>query len=68
VGSNPTLSATSFIFLYLQSVVSIVVSAWHCFPANDGSKFYKFRPKGITYLQTTLNTVFGHLVVNPRIR
>jgi hypothetical protein len=27
VGSNPTLSATSFIFLYLQPVVSIMVSA-----------------------------------------
>ncbi len=29
MGSNPTLSATSFIFLYLQGVVSIMVSALH---------------------------------------
>jgi hypothetical protein len=32
VGSNPTLSATPFIFLYLHSVVSIMVSALYRFP------------------------------------
>ncbi len=35
MGSNPTLSATSFIFLYLQGMVSIMVSALHRFPANE---------------------------------
>jgi hypothetical protein len=35
VGSNPTLSASSFIFFHLQIVVSIMVSALHRFPAND---------------------------------
>ena len=34
LGETPTLSATSFIFLYLQSLVSIMVSASHWFPAN----------------------------------
>jgi hypothetical protein len=29
VGSNPTLSATLFILLHLQSVVSIMVSVLH---------------------------------------
>ncbi len=38
MGSNPTLSATSFIFLYLQPMVSIMVSALHWFPANYGRK------------------------------
>ena len=32
MGSNPTLSATTFIFLYLQALVSIMVSALHWFP------------------------------------
>ena len=31
MGSNPTLSATSFILLSLQDVVSIMVSALHWF-------------------------------------
>jgi hypothetical protein len=34
VGSNPTLSATSFIFLYSQALVSIMVSALRWFPAS----------------------------------
>jgi hypothetical protein len=34
VGSNPTLSATSFSCLYLGALVSIMVSALHWFPAN----------------------------------
>jgi hypothetical protein len=29
VGSNPTLSASFFIYLYLEHVVSIMVSALH---------------------------------------
>jgi hypothetical protein len=31
-----------------------------------GSKICKFRPIGISYLQTTLNRVFGQLVVGTR--
>jgi hypothetical protein len=38
VGSNPTLSATPFILLSLQDVVSIMVSALHWFTAYDHRK------------------------------
>ncbi len=70
MGSNPTLSATSFMFLYLRVLVSIVVSALHVSVRGLQRWFNPFAPT-IPFKQLLATSEFfvysavDHLAVDP---